>query len=245
MPKNLSFIGAGEMFLAPKGTNQFVSVLNLSSLKITPQTQDKQLINTMSVQGGVVDAYTDVQGVEIALGGISQYSKDNLALLVKGTTSSVAGGSVTAEEIKGYAGKLIPTAKLIDTAQPVTVKKAAAVIAAAGYVVTPAGIRFLAAAAGFADGDALTVDYTALAAERIDALTAPSSEYECLFVGLNKADGGAPVVVRGYRLRLGAGALDLLSEGNDFAKSDLTGSLLCDTSKTGVGLSQYFDVRRG
>lgn len=244
MPQNLSFIGAGEMFLAPKGTGQFVSVLNLSSLKITPQTQDKQLINTTSVQGGELDVYTDVQGVEIALGGISQFSSDNVALLFKGTATAITGGAVTAEPIKGYAGKLIPTAKLINTASPVTVKKASTVIAASNYVVTPAGIRFLSPASGYADGDALTVDYTALAAERIDALTNPSAEFECMFVGLNKADSGAPVVVRGYRLRLGAGGLDLLAEGNDFAKSDLSGRLLCDTSKTGTGVSQYFDVRR-
>lgn len=244
MPQNFSFIGAGEMFLAPKGTGQFVSVLNLSSLKITPQTQDKQIVNTASVQGGVLDVYTDVQGVEIALGGISQFSSDNVALLFKGTATTITGGAVTAEPIKGYAGKLIPTAKLINTASPVTVKKASTVIAASNYVVTPAGIRFLSPAAGYADGDALTVDYTALAAERIDALTNPSAEFECMFVGLNKADSGAPVVVRGYRLRLGAGGLDLLAEGNDFAKSDLSGSLLCDLTKTGTGVSQYFDVRR-
>lgn len=244
MPQNLSFIGAGEMYLAAKGTGQFVSVLNLSSLKITPQTQDKQLINTTSAQGGVVDVYTDVQGVEIALGGISQFSRDNLALLFKGTTSTIAGGAVAAEAIKGYAGKLMPTAKLIDTTQAVSVKKAGTAIAASSYVVTPAGIRFLSPAVGYADGDALTVDYTALAAERIDALTNPSAEFECMFVGLNKADSGAPVVVRGYRLRLGAGGLDLLAEGNDFAKSDLSGSLLCDLSKSGTGVSQYFDVRR-
>ncbi|BAK75816.1 hypothetical protein NH8B_0984 [Pseudogulbenkiania sp. NH8B] len=244
MPQNLSFIGKGELHLAPRGTGQYVSVLNLASLKVSPEIDEKKLANTTSIAGGDLDIYAEVKGVGITLGGISQFSKENLALLLKGSTSSVAGGAVVAEPIKGYAGKLAALAKIVDTTKPVTVKSGAAEISAADYIVTAGGIRFLAGAGGFADGDDLDVDYTALAAERIDALTHPGQEYEARFIGLNAADGGAPVIVQCHRVRLGAGGLDLISEGSDFAKSELTGSLLVDTGKTGNGISQYLYMLR-
>lgn len=244
MPQNLSFIGKGELHLAPRGTGQYVSVLNLSSLKITPDVEEKKLANTTTAAGGDLDIYTEIKGVGIALGGISQFSKENLAMLLKGSTSSVAGGAVAGEAFKGYAGKLAALAKIVDTTKPVTVKKGAATIDAANYVVTAGGIRFLTPAVGFADGDDLLVDYTALAAERIDALTQTGQEYEARFIGLNAADGGAPVIVQCHRVRLGAGGLDLISEGSDFTKSELSGSLLVDTSKVGNGISQYLYMLR-
>lgn len=244
MPQNLSFIGAGELWLAPRGTKKFISVLNLSSLKITPETDEKDLANTMTSAGGSLDTYTSVTGVSMALGGISQYSKENMSMLLKGGASAIVGGAVAGEEIVANAGYLTPVNKLIDVSVPVVINDGVAVVPASSYLVTPAGIRFLAPAAGFTDGDVLTIDYTALACERVDALTNPSQEYEAMFIGLNKADGGKPVVVHGYRLRLGVGGLDLISESNDFAKTDLSGKLLVDTSKTGVGISQYLDIRR-
>lgn len=244
MPQNFSFIGKGELHLAPRGTGQYVSVLNLSSLKITPDVEEKKLANTTTTAAGALDIYTDVKGVGITLGGISQFSKENMALLLKGTTSSVVGGAIVAEPIKGYAGKLAALTKIVDITKPVTVKKGAAAIDPANYVVTAGGVRFLVPAAGFADGDSLTVDYTALAAERIDALTQTSQEYEARFIGLNAADGGAPVIVQCHRVRLGAGGLDMISEGSDFSKSELSGSLLVDTSKTGNGVSQYLYMLR-
>ena len=242
--ENLSFIGAGELLLAPKGTGKFLSVLNLASLKIEPETDDKTLTNTMTGGGGSLDIYTDVKSVKISLGSISQYSQSNVALLTKGTASIIAGGVVADEPVVAYAGFLSKTAKIIDKTKPVTISKGAVEIPAAAYEVMSAGIRFLAPVAGYIDGDTLDVSYTALETQRVAALTEPSQEYEALFIGLNKADNGAPVVVHGFRLRLGVGGLDLLSESNDFAKSDLSGQLLVDTSRTGTGVSQYFNIDR-
>lgn len=241
---NLSFIGAGELLLAVKGTGKFLSVLNLSSLKIEPETDDKTLVNTTTGGGGSLDIYTDVKAVKISLGGISQFSQSNVALLMKGTASTIAGGVVADEPVIANSGFLSKTEKMIDTTKTVTVSKASVAIPASAYQVMAAGIRFLAPADGYADGDTVDVSYTALETMRVAALTETSQEYEALFVGLNKADNGAPVVVHGFRLRLGVGGLDLISESNDFSKSDLSGQLLVDTSRTGTGISQYLNIDR-
>ncbi len=75
----------------------------------------------------------------------------------------------------------------------------------------------------------------------MQALTTSGKEYELYFEGLNEARSGKPVTVQAYRVKLGAAqALSLI--GEDYAALEMTGKLLKDTSKSGVGVSQYFRV---
>lgn len=247
MGKLYTYKGKGQLYAAVRGSGRFVSLCNIEKLEFTPQMSDKELLNTQTVGGGQLDVLSEVTGVDIAIGGISQYSPDNLALLLKGSISTLAAVTTT-ETVKINRGGLSPVSKPIDWSKPVTVKAGAG----AKGTVTPllegthwmrsgAGIRVLSVDA-LIDGDPVDINYTSLAATQVDALTTPNLELELQFEGLNAADGGNPVTVRAFRVRLGAGGLGLL--GDDFSKSDLSGKLLMDPNRGGVGVSQFFTVQQ-
>ena len=66
-------------------------------------------------------------------------------------------------------------------------------------------------------------------------------DYELLFDGLNEARSGKRTRVRAWRVKVGALA-QLALIGEEYAAMEVTGKLLKDTSITGAGLSQYFQI---
>lgn len=106
------------------------------------------------------------------------------------------------------------------------------------YTATAGGIT-LADDVMLADGEALQVSYTKVAAKTIEALLSSSQEYELFFDGLNDAASGRAVLTHIYRVKLGAtDGMDLI--GDDYYAGTQTGKLLKDASKNGVSESQYF-----
>jgi hypothetical protein len=110
------------------------------------------------------------------------------------------------------------------------------------YEVTAGGVRLLTGAAVFAtDGEAFIADYTPYAGNVVQALTSGGKEYEIVFEGLNEAASSKPVIVSVFRGKLGA-TQSVTFIGDDYASMEVSGKVLKDTTKTGVGVSTYFTV---
>ncbi|MEO4030695.1 hypothetical protein ABH313_21920 [Chromobacterium vaccinii] len=247
MAKTYTYKGKGILYAAVRGSGRFVPLFNIEKLQFTPQTKDSELLNTQNTGGGQLDVLSEVTGVDVSIGGISQYTPENMALLLKGTSTAIAAGTAT-ETVKINRNCLSPVSKPIDWAKPVTVKASANakgtikdLTEGTHWMRSGSGIRVLDVAA-LIDGDPVDINYTSMAISQIDALTVPNVELELQFEGLNAADGGNPVIVRAFRVRLGAGGLDLI--GDDFSKSELSGKLLMDPSRVGVGVSQFFTAQQ-
>jgi len=165
----------------------------------------------------------------------------NMARAVFGSTSEVAGATVTGEAVEAYKGGLIRLAHLTPSA--VTLKKAAVTITAAGnYEVRPEGLFIFDTAADIVDGDDLTVDYAHSGYDLIQALTMAAPILEMSYAGVNEAMEGAPSVVDLFRVQLGATkGLGLIDK--DFGTLDVEGEVMLDASKTGAGLSKFFRVQ--
>lgn len=112
-------------------------------------------------------------------------------------------------------------------------------VADTDYEVRSGGIFFYAGKV--LAGEAAQVDYTKVAADLVQALVASAKEYEIVFDGLNEARSGKRTRITAYRVKAGALA-NLALIGEEYAAIEWTGKLLKDTSKTGVGISQYFKV---
>ena len=111
--------------------------------------------------------------------------------------------------------------------------------AAGNYEVRPAGLYLLPGATDIDDADPLGVSYSFGDQAVIEALTAKAVELELLFEGLNEADGGAPCVVEVWRVSQSvAQQLALVNSG--FGALQVSGSVLQDPTKTGVGISRYY-----
>lgn len=93
-----------------------------------------------------------------------------------------------------------------------------------------------------ATGDqGVTVSYTGLADNTVQALSESGLEYRMVFDGLNEAQSGRRVIVEAYRVKPSPSGLELL--GDEFAGLEITADVLKDTTITAAGKSQYFTAK--
>lgn len=116
--------------------------------------------------------------------------------------------------------------------------------AAGNYEVRPAGIYVLPEAVDLADDDDVKLSYDYGSYAVIEALTTKAKELELLFEGLNEADDGNPCIVEIWRASQGvASAIGLMAD-KGFASLPVSGAVLKDDTKTGVGVSKYYRVSK-
>lgn len=235
-----AYIGKGKVYL----DGRFVG--NVSALTIAITEDKVTQTDYTGPGGGNCATVSRIDAVEMNM-TMTSYDPNNLALAVFGSASAVATSSIVDESISSPAtlddDTLVLTANLIDTAQAVQVTSDPAgttYTEGTDYTIGTAGITILAAGT-IGAGTALLVSYEVKGHNLVEALVSSAQEYEIVFDGLNEADSGAPVVVKGYKVKFGpAEELALISD--DFAEIALTGDILKDETITGPGLSQYFTV---
>ncbi|NKN33973.1 hypothetical protein [Marichromatium bheemlicum] len=115
-----------------------------------------------------------------------------------------------------------------------------AALAGADYEVRPEGVLILNGAIPV--GCPLVIDYSHGGYDAVEALTGGSAVYALSFGGLNEANSNSPVVLDLFRLKIGA-ATNLSMLGAEFAALEVSGKVLLDPTKTGVGKSKYFRVQ--
>lgn len=239
-----SFIGKGKFYLKPRagGVRRFIG--NVRSAKFAIAEDTKELIDFTKGGGGVLDSVSRISSVTGDM-EITDYSPENLALGLYGTvTANAGGGTVTDEQHTALVGSLVVLNYMQDTTASITVKDQAGTttyVAGTDYTRSAAGITPLEGG-GIADEDVLKISYTKQAENLVETLTNSGQEYELFFEGLNEADSGNPVLLRSYRVKFSpSSGTDLISD--DFGALSVSFKVLKDTTVTGVGLSQYMQLR--
>lgn len=241
-----SYYGSGTIYLKKRNVANAprVPIGNCSKLTLSIADESKEQQNYQG-GGGTIAKVTRIKAVTANITADS-FSAENLALALRGTsTANASAAAIAGEAHAGIAeGSLILTARLPDLTQPLVVKLGTTEIPEAGnYERKRSGIYILPGAAGLAPGDDITIDYTPLPDDLIEALTEAGTEYELVFDGLNEADSGKPTLITCYRVQFSpAKSLDAL--GDNFGSLPMEGALLADESITGTGKSRYFTVRK-
>lgn len=240
----VSYIGKGEVFIQKRGTAgaKMVPIGNCSALQFGIAEEKKELKDYTRTGGGLLDSLTTIQSITASM-SVSNLSPENLALATRGTTSAVASATVTNEAHADILlGSLIRLAKVPDVTATVTVKKGITVIDSAGnWEINGAGLWIAAAPDDLQANDDITVSYTALAGDVVQALTTSNEEYTLIFSGLNEARSGKPVIVTVHRLKFSpAASLDWIAD--DFGQLEMSADVLADATVTGSGLSKYLKI---
>ena len=236
---NFAYKGRGRVYLDGR------EIGNVTSLELSFATEESSVKDYRTCSGGNYASSIDIDEANFSL-TFADYSPDNIALAFFGTSSAIAAGAVTDEsitspsDVASGADRFVRTAYPINTEQSVVVTSDPAgttYTAGTDYEVRSGGILILGSGS-IGASTALLIDYTKIAATRVEALMAASVEKVMIIEGLNCAQSGAPTVVEIYRAKPSpAEAFQLITE--DFAAATLNGKMDADTSK-GSSVSQYF-----
>lgn len=243
-----SYLGSGKIYVREYGASEaLVEVGNCSALNLSPQEDVKTLLNFTEPGGGTQNEVTRITGVELSY-TFHDFSAANLARALRGAASSVAGGAVTGEEHAAYAGGFVKLAKIPDTGASITVKDEATgsttYEAGTDYEVRAGGIFILPGTsipAPLAGAANITVDYTAVSSKKVQALVESDKQYEFVFAGLNEARSGKVAVIHCFRVNHGV-MTQFAAIGQEHGAGEVSGKLMIDTTKSGVGTSKYFTV---
>lgn len=240
----VSYIGKGEVFLQKRGAAGagLVPIGNCMELQLGISEDKKELQDYTAAGGGTLDTVSRIKAVTAKM-TVSNLSAANLGVALRGTVAAFSGGAVTDEAHAAIKlGSLVRLAGMADLSLPITLKVGATVVAAAGnWEAVAAGIWVPPTATGLTDGADITVSYTKLAGNSVEALTRSSDEYTLVFSGLNEARSGKPVVVTVHRLKFSpAKSLDLIAD--DFGKLEMEADALADATVVGADLSKFVKV---
>jgi hypothetical protein len=238
-----SYIGTGKIYMREAGKAVgLTEVGNASKLNFSVEEDVIQERDYTSPGGGVKNEVRRVKNVVTAM-TLHELKPANIAIMLYGTADENAAGTVADEKISAYPGALTRLAHANPSSVVVKDDNAGAAgsttyDAGDDYEVRPGGI-FIPVGSAIQDADLIHVAYSYGAEDVIEALTSAAKEYELFFEGLNEAQSGRPFLVDVYRVRFGATkSFDLI--GDNFAGYELTGAVLKDSTKTGVGISPFF-----
>ena len=235
---NLSFRGLADLYLKAYGAAGGArGIGSVSKCDLTHEEEEKRQPN-FGRDGGVLNTTRRLTKVGIAL-TLQSISKENLALALRGTVSSVEADSVVDEAVVATLDGLVPLAHL--NASDVVVKNAAGsttYVLGTDYLVTGAGIKPLSTGS-ITENQALKVSYDYPDQDVIEALTTGAGEYTVYFDGLNEAENNTNVSVVLHKAKFGlAKSVGLISD--DYVNLEIEGELLVDASQIGVGKSKFY-----
>lgn len=235
-----SFIGSGVIYYKGRDLG------NCSSANITYDL-DTQALPNYRGGGGNAETLERITAVSLSI-GITSLNAKNLALLNAGSVSTVAGETVTDEDmIVSELDTLLRVDHMIDTSQAVTLKTAAdaaipplhSTEGTPNYTVTAAGI-IIPTGSEVVALDEIKVTYSVPAGYLLEALVAFGEEGDIVIDGLNDVNGKRHVIDC-WRWKPSPAGLSAI--GTEFSDVEVTGELLADESKP-LGKSKFFRLTK-
>lgn len=245
MATDYSYIGTGNIMIREYGAAApFVEVGNCSALTISPQEETKTLMDFTTSGGGARNEISRLTGVDIAY-TFHDFSPENFARALRAAVTAITASTATDEQVVAYKGGFTPLAKIPTAISAVRPAGGTTPYAAGtdyelrdGGIYIPSTSTIVDPVSGAAN---IEVDYTYSAQKKVQTLVNSNKQYEIVFVGLNEARSGK--VTRVHAFKCSAGLLQQMALiGDDYGAGEVTGKILSDSTKTGVGISKYFTV---
>lgn len=237
-----AFLGLGEQFVEdlddPKG---LIRIGNCNSLSYEADVEEIEEPDFTTPGGGLDSSVQRIRSLTISYNA-RHFTKANMARALYGTAADVAAGTVTGESHVAHQGALILLAN--PGASNVVVKNEAGTTTyteGTDYTLNHAGFPVVKEGGGIADGATIQVDYSYAKHATIQALVASGKRYRHVFVGLNEARSGKPVVIEVFVVKHNPASLSFI--GNEYQGMEFTAKVQKDPSKVGVGLSQYMVIK--
>ena len=136
---------------------------------------------------------------------LESLNKENLAISLYGTPSTIAGASVSGEQTKLYAGQYTPLTNinLQSIASVTNVGATITYVNGVDYVPNlPMGTLQSLIGGAIADGQIVMVNYTFQSHDKVGGFTTAPGVYWIRFEGINLIKNNSPVVVDVFKVRI-------------------------------------------
>lgn len=244
------FIGSGKIKIADYDSGasfaarNFRDVGNASVFSYSFSEDKKELRDYQDPAGGTADSVTRIDVVSGQI-DFRNFSPENLALALWGTTSVLGVTPITGEAHVIKAGLFIPTNRLINTTvAPVVTANGSTTVDTADYVVTAGGITIAdtITTATVSEDDPITIGYTPVASSDVQAIINSAPNVSIFLEGIN-AVTGKYATVRAYKAKLGV-AQNVSAIGDDFGTLTVAFTITKDSTVTGAGISQFLKLEQ-
>lgn len=238
-----AFLGVGKQYLEdlddPKG---LIFIGNCNSLEYAAEPQEIEEQDYTTPGGGLDASVQRISSLTLSYNA-RHFKAENMARAIYGSATDVASGTVTGETHKAWPGALILLKNPGATNVVVTpAASGSALVLGTDYTLDAAGFPVIL------DGGAVTtagleveVDYSFAKHATIQALVKSGKRYRHVFVGLNEARSGKPVVIEVFRVNHSPASLSFI--GDEFQGMEFTAKVEKDPTKIGVGISQYMVIK--
>lgn len=244
--------GNGKVYISSRDpvTGQPVSGFrflgNTSQLKISTTVQQVKHQESYTGQG-LTDLVIETTKEATLMLTLESFDKDNLALALYGTSTAVAGATISSETVLGYVGRHVPLANINLTSFTSLTNAGGGTtyVRDEDYSVDlKSGMLSIPNGSTIADTSSLRANYVCAAHEKVAAFTRTNKELWLRFDGLNTAEEDAPVVIDIYRARfLPQKEWSLI--GNELSSLELDGDILYDAKQPDTTTDgRFFRVRQ-
>lgn len=237
-----AFLGTGKIYLEdlqnPKG---LIFVGNCSSLEYAAEPQEIEEQDYTTPGGGLDTSVQRISSLQINYEA-RHFNMANMSRALYGSSTSVDAGTVVDEEHTAYPGALLllenPGANTI-----VITAGATPLVLDTDYIINAAGMPEILESTELvvAGGTAVKVGYKHEKYATVQALVESGKRFRQVFLGLNEARSGKPVVVEVFRVNHSPASLSFI--GDDFQGMTFTAKVEKDATKIGTGLSQYMTIK--
>lgn len=238
-----AYLGSGKIYLAPYDQPENLQFIgNCSSLNYEAEAQDIELADHTTPGGGLDTAVQRISAVNITHDA-RHLNVGNINRALFGTSTDVAAGTATDEPHKAYPGALVALKFPGGSEHEAETADGEPLVVGTDYNVNAAGyLEILADSPLITEETPITVSYKYAQHANIEALTATGARFRMLFVGLNEARSGKPVIIEAFKVGFSPAGLDMI--GDDFANMSFTGKCEKDLTKPSqVGVSQFLKIQ--
>ncbi|MDG9928534.1 MULTISPECIES: hypothetical protein [unclassified Pseudomonas] len=238
-----AFLGAGKQYVEDLDDSKgliFIGNCNRLEYEATPQSIEEPDYTT---PGGGLDASVQRISAVNLIYNARHFKAANMARALAGSATNVAAGTATGEPHKAYPGALILLRNPGATNVVVTPQAGGSpLVLDTDYTLDPAGFPVITEDGAVTDaGMDIEVDYSFSKHATIQALVSSGKRYRHVFVGLNEARSGKPVVIEAFRINHSPANLSFI--GDEFQGMEFTAKVEKDPTKIGTGVSQYLLIK--
>lgn len=237
-----SYLGVGKIYLEDLDNSKgllFIGNCNSLNYEASPQEIEEQDYTTPG--GGLDSSVQRIQALNITYNA-RHFNKANMARAIYGEGTEVAAGTVTAEAHVANPGAMILLRN--PGATNVVVKNQAGTttyVENTDYSINAAGFPEIIEGGAITAGQAIQVDYAYAKHVTIQALVKSGKRFKMVFIGLNEARSGKPVVIEVFKVNHSPASLSFI--GDEFQGMEFTAKAEKDATKTGSGISQYMVIK--